>query len=94
MEAYFDSHSASWDKIIAALRRVGETALCRRRALLLNNFLLKGSDAVPYSALSGLVTFGMNRDCKQKLSVNLMLLKGAEATPHFLRVAKKPIRQQ
>ena len=85
MEAYFDSHSASRDKIIATLRRVGETALCRRRALLLNNFLTKGSDAVPYSALSGLIIFGIIRDCKQKLSVKL---KGAEAAPHLLRAKK------
>ena len=91
MEAYFDSHSASRDKIIATLRRVGETALCRRRALLLNNFLTKGSDAVPYSALSCLIIFGIIRDCKQKLSVKVNDIKGcrtAEAAPNFLRAQK------
>ena len=88
MEAYFDSHSASRDKIIATLRRVGETALCRRRALLLNNFLTKGSDAVPDSALSGLVIFGVIRDCKQKISVKLTVIKGCRSRPTSSRAQK------
>ena len=88
MEAYFDSHSASRDKIIATLRRVGETALCRRRALLLNNFLTKGSDAVPNSALSYL---GSLEIANKNFPLKLMILKGAELPkpPHIFSGRKK-----